>query len=245
MGSKLRGACLVLSLCFVLLTTAFADTWLVASEQNYPPYNFNRKGTRVGIDVEIVNAVLEELHVAPQHRAMNWPQVVEAVEGNRVDVAIQFISTDARAKSCILIGPHRVGETVLMMRADEVLDYKSVESLNDKRVGVVTGFTYFPEFDDAKRIVKIPCSNNLLAMRRMINHRVDFVVGDRESLEYLAATDGLTSKVKILATPLASVPRFIAMPKARAEKAAAFKAAFERVKATGAFEAIAKKYVKR
>jgi polar amino acid transport system substrate-binding protein len=226
-------------------TVASAASWTVASESNFPPYCFNKKGVRSGIDVEIVEAVLTSMGINPRHRAAAWPEVVTAVEQGQAEVGIQFVWSKEREEKLALIGPHRVGQTVLLVRDGDKLVFDSMASLHGKRVGVVQGFKYLPEFDADEKIKKLPAANNLQLLRRLVNKRVDVIIGDRDSLAALAQIEGSNRLVRVLEKPLAEVPRFIAMPKGtpeRDEKVARFKKAYEAVVANGTVEKILAKY---
>jgi len=217
---------------------ARAENWLVASEDFFPPYNFTLRGKRTGMDTEIVEAMLKEIGVYPVHRPMTWPEVVRAHDENEVDVAFQFFTSPRRLERGHLIGPYRVGATVLMVRSNSDIVYTGIEDLRGLRVGVVEGFEYTPEFDKSEVFEKIPSSSSVVSFRRLLLGRVDAIAGDLQVLKYLADSEGRTASVKILPKPLAMVPRYISVPKARADKAERLRAAYEKLKRDGTIDTI-------
>ncbi len=217
---------------------ARAENWIVASEDYFPPYNFTLRGKRTGMDTEIVEAMLKEIDIYPVHRPMTWPEVVRSHDMNEVDVAFQFFTSDRRLERGHLIGPYRVGATVLMVRSDSEINYTRIDDLQGLRIGVVEGFEYTPEFDKSRLFEKGSSSSSVVSFRRLLLGRVDAIVGDLQVLKYLAESEGRMSSVKILPKPLGMMPRYISVPKLRAEKAERLQAAYEKLKQDGTIDAI-------
>lgn len=227
-------AALVLILVLLPVTAAScAEYWTIASEDHFPPYNYSFNGNRTGIDTEIVNAMLKELEITPVHRALAWTEVVQAMDGNSVDVGFQFIASPARFEQYNMIGPFRTGTTVFMVRKDSEITFDRLEDLTPYRIGVVDGFSYAPDFDAATYLEKVPSSSNVVNFRRLILGRVDVIVGDLHVLNYMARQDGRLKDVRVLPKPVGLVPRYIALPKARKEKAERLQAAFVKLRDNG------------
>ncbi len=223
---------------FLAGVPAHAEYWTIASEDHFPPYNFSFNGNRTGIDTDIVNALLKELEVTPVHRALAWTEVLQAMDGNSVDVGFQFIASPARFEQYNMIGPFRTGTTVFMVRKNSTITFDRLEDLTPYRIGVVDGFSYASDFDAATYLNKIPSSSNVVNFRRLILGRVDVVVGDLHVLNYMAKQDGRLKDVRVLPKPLGLVPRYIAVPKARKDKAERLQAAFVKLRDNGAITRI-------
>ncbi|MFL7899896.1 substrate-binding periplasmic protein [Azospirillum argentinense] len=239
----LAGVARLLVAALVLASApARAENWTVASEDYFPPYNFTERGKRTGMDTEIVDAMLKDIGVYPVHRPMAWPEVVRAHDENEVDVAFQFFTSPRRLERGHLVGPYRVGATVLMVRSNSEITYARIDDLQGLRIGVVDGFEYTPEFDKSPLFERVRSSSNVVSFRRLLLGRVDAIAGDLQVLRYLADSEGRTGSVKILPKPLAMVPRYISVPKLRAEKAERLQAAYEKLKRDGTIDAIVRRW---
>ncbi|QCO15655.1 amino acid ABC transporter substrate-binding protein [Azospirillum brasilense] len=239
----LAAAARLLAAALVLASApARAENWTVASEDYFPPYNFTERGKRTGMDTEIVDAMLKDIGVYPVHRPMAWPEVVRAHDENEVDVAFQFFTSPRRLERGHLIGPYRVGATVLMVRSNSEITYTRIDDLQGLRIGVVDGFEYTPEFDKSPLFERVSSSSNVVSFRRLLLGRVDAIAGDRQVLRFLADSEGRTGSVKILPTPLAMVPRYISVPKPRTDKAERLQAAYEKLKRDGTIDAIVRRW---
>jgi len=232
-GSTVGVAALIATVAFGAVPATSTEIWTVASESFFPPYNYTFKGRRVGVDTEIVEAMLKVINVTPVHQAQGWNEVVRALDGNKVDVAFQFLGTGKRDQTTFLIGPYRTGVSVLMVRRNSKLEYETPADLVGKRIGIVEGYDYGPEFENTAGIRKLYSSNNTINFRRLLIGRVDAIVGDKQVLLFNAEYYGQSEKIRVLSKPILSADRFVAMPKARPEKAARLKTAFERIKADG------------
>ncbi|WP_449235287.1 substrate-binding periplasmic protein [Azospirillum doebereinerae] len=231
--------CAALLLPLLLLAAPVrAEYWTIASEDHFPPYNYSFNGNRTGIDTEIVNALLKELDVTPVHRPLSWNEVLQSMDGNTADVGFQFIASPARFAQYNMIGPFRTGTTVFMVRKDSTITFDRLEDLSPYRIGVVDGFNYESAFDAATYLDKVPSSSNVVNFRRLILGRVDVLVGDLHVLTYMAKQDGRLKDVRVLPKPLGLVPRYIALPKARKEKADRLQAAFVKLRDNGTIDRI-------
>ncbi|WP_207478707.1 substrate-binding periplasmic protein [Arenibaculum pallidiluteum] len=219
------------------------ELWTVASDQNFPPYNFTLKGKRTGVDTQIIEAVLKRIGVSPIHRPMSWSEVVEAVDTNQVDLAFQFIASPERMERYRMVGPFRTGETVLLTTSNRNFDIKDIADLRGYRVGTIRGFTYAPSFDNDAEIAKLAGANATTNIRRLINGRVDILIGDRQSLLYSADEDGKLERVKIVGMKVGDFPRYVAFPKQRAAKAERFEKAMNELIADGTVDRIIRSWL--
>lgn len=236
-----HGAFAALFLLIALIVSsngARAEVWIVASLDNFPPYNFTLKGKRTGLDTEIVNTALARIGVLPVHQALGWQEVLDNLEKDKLDLAFQFVGTAARFEKYHMIGPIRSGETVFMARADSDINFETLEDLKDVPIGYVQGFTYTPEFDKASFLNKVPASGDLSNIRRLLNGRVDLVIGDYHALMFFADQEAKLTKVKVLPKTLGTVKRYFAIPKSRTDKADRFKAALEEMRQDGTLDQI-------
>lgn len=223
-------------------TTAAAETWTVASEENFPPYNFEQDGARAGMDTEIVDAVLKHIGVTPEHRGLPWSRVVNDLDQNQIDIAFQFVGRPDRFEHYNMVGPHRTGLTVLAVPAGSTLVFNGLDDLKGLTVGTVQGFSYTPEFDASGLFRKEAAVNNTLNVLKLAGGRLDAIIGDLHTLTHIARQERMVDRIRFLPKPLAEVPRYIAFPKPRADKAERFAKGLEELKENGAIGAIVRKW---
>ncbi|ASP34890.1 ABC transporter substrate-binding protein [Labrenzia sp. VG12] len=234
------------ALLALLLTpiSASGETWLASSETDFPPYNFPAGGKHVGIDTEIVQRVIDGMGEQVLFVQLPWKRVVQSVEQNEVDLGFQFVGTKERFEKFNMVGPFREGITTFMLPRDSVIEFSSLKELKGYLIGTVRGYAYEEEFDRADYLKKEEATDNETNVRKLAAGRLHMIVGDRDTLAFLAKRLGLSDRFRFADTPLAVVPRYIAFPKARSDQAAAFAQKLEEIKASGDIQSIIEKYTR-
>lgn len=220
------------------IVPARAESWIVASEDAFPPYSFTRDGRRAGIDVEIVEAALKAIGVTAQHQALPWSRVIYSIDHDLVDFGFQFVGTAERFARWNMVPLNRMSQTVLALPYQSAFDYTDLADLRGMTIGVVQGYRYDPAFDQASHFRRESAEDNLLNLRKLVAGRLDAVVGDLLTLHYLARENGLAAQIRYAEKPIAAVPRYAAFPQARAERAQRFADGMKQITDDGTLAAI-------
>lgn len=211
-------ASVVAGLLFALMagSGAKAETWRIACDNNFPPYNFIDNGRVVGLDAEIVAAMVKQAGAAVQFEPQPWSRVQDLLERGEVDAAFQFVGRPDRFEKYFMIGPHRIGHTVFAARSGRDIPVQDVNALRDYRIGAIRGYTYGPAFDNAPHLTRdTTAGDNLQLVRMLAAGRVDLIIGDREALTHFARQARLHAQMQVLQPVLSEVPRYIAVPRSR------------------------------
>lgn len=238
-----RELLLATSALVLLPRRARAQSAIVGSEDHYPPFTFNRRGRRCGYDVEKVELVLDEIRYRAVHHSLLRRAMLEGLDEGTVDMAFPLVGTPERMQKYIMVGPLHMGTTTVALRTSDTTDPASIAALAGRRVGVVEGWIYTPEFDAATNIEKVSCSSLTLAVRRLAAGRVDATIGDRVALAHLIKTEGLSHALRLSAVTYGHGPRYVAFPRSRAALAAQFKDALARLDAAGRFADLDARYL--
>lgn len=231
-------AIILLVAALVGFTPVRAETWIVASEDSFPPYSFTRGDRRVGIDVDIVEAALKAAGVTPQHQALPWSRVIYSIDHDLVDLAFQFVGTPERFARWTMVPLNRMSQTVLALPQASSFDYAELADLRGMTVGVVQGYRYDAAFDHASHFRRESAEDNLLNLKKLAAGRLDAVIGDFSTLHHLARENGLDGQIRYAARPIVEVPRYVAFPQSRADRAQRFAAAMQRITDDGTLAAI-------
>ena len=225
-------------LCFISRSAA-AETWTMVSEDDVPPFVSLDKGHKVGLDVDLVGAVLREAGVEAEHRGVPWNRVLQMLDRSKVDMGFPFVASPEYSARYILVGPIRLGRSALVGVAGTRIEFKEFGDLKRFVVATVQGYAYSPEFDHAAGLRKDQtATSQLLLLKKLIAERDDLIAGDADTLKALAEREGLGRRIAFLPHLVEQAPRYVAFPKDRADKAERFRAALERVRASGALDRI-------
>jgi polar amino acid transport system substrate-binding protein len=220
-------------------TPVLAETWTMVSEDDVPPFVSIDHGHKVGLDVDLVGAVLHEAGVEADHRGVPWNRVVQMLDRDKVDLGFPFEASPDYSARYILVGPLRLGRSALVGVAGTRIEFKEFGDLKRFVVATVQGYQYSPDFDHAAGLRKDQtATSQTLLLKKLIAERDDLIAGDADTLKALAERDGVTRRVAFLPHLVEEAPRYVAFPKSRADKAERFRAALERVRARGDLDRI-------
>lgn len=238
-------ASVAVGLLFALLPGpgARAETWRIACDDNFPPYNFIDNGRVVGLDAEIVAAVVKQAGAEADFEPQPWSRVQDMLARGEVDAAFQFVGRPDRFEKYFMIGPHRMGYTVFAARSGSAIPVQDVNALRGYRIGAIRGYTYGPAFDQATQLTKdTTAGDNLQLVRMLAAGRVDLIIGDRETLMHFARQAALQAQIQVLQPALSQVPRYIAVPRSKPAIAARLEKALTELRRDGGLEQILKRW---
>jgi polar amino acid transport system substrate-binding protein len=229
----------VLGLLIWSALPARAETWTMVSEDDVPPFVSIDHGHKVGLDVELVDAVLHEVGVTVEHRGVPWNRVLQLLDRDKADLGFPFVASPDYSARYLLVGPIRLGRSALVGVAGTRIEFKGFSDLKRFVVATVQGYAYSPAFDQAAGLRKDQtATSQSLLLKKLIAERDDLVAGDADTLKALADHDGITRRIAFLPHLIEEAPRYVAFPKNRADKAERFRAALERVRARGDLDRI-------
>ncbi len=132
---------------------------IVVTSPDYPPYEFqvNHKGKDkiVGMDMDVVKKIADDLHVKLVIKSMNFDSLLVAIETGKADMAIGGINpTKERRQSVDFSDIYYNGGQSFLINKSDVNKIKSIKDLKNKKIGAQTGTL---QYDLAKK--KIPGAN--------------------------------------------------------------------------------------
>lgn len=231
------------ALCLLLLMPCAlqAEYWKVAGDEQFAPYSFVtlEDAQPRGLDVELVQAVLQAANISYNLRLYPWERVKRMLERKDVAMAFQFAGTPERMQQYELVGPIRTGSTVFMTsNRTNLTDWSELDDLSPYIIGQVRGYAYQSDFDkaDLRRDTSAQNPRQLVAM--LLAGRINLIVGDRVQLMYFVREQHAEHSVRILSTPLAEMPRYVAFTKGDHSRVEQFAAALERLRDAGTLDTI-------
>lgn len=116
------------------------DVLRVATEGTYKPWSYkDTDGKLQGFDVDIANALCEEMHVKCEIMAQQWDGIIPGLQAGRYDAIIASMSmTPARRKQVLFTNKYETTASSFVARKGTITD-TSVGALKGKRIGVQRG----------------------------------------------------------------------------------------------------------
>lgn len=213
----------------------------IGTEGTYPPFTYrDTAGALVGFDVEIGEAIAEQLGVKAEFIEGPWDGLIAGIDANRYDVVINQVGiTDERKQKYDFSEPYITSTAALLVRVDDT-EITSFEDLAGKKSAqtLTSSFGKMAEQYGAE-VVGTDGFDQSVAL--VLQGRADATIND--SLSFF---DFLKQKpdagVKIAATDAVADFSGVLLAKNKPELLAAINEALAAIKADGTYDAISQKY---
>ena len=112
----------------------------VATSPDFPPFESLEGGEVVGIEIDILKLICDDLGVELEIVQMDFDSVLVAIQAAKYDCAASGITVDAdRQKNMLFTDPYYNAAQVIVVKADSSIQSKA--DLADKTVSVQSGTT--------------------------------------------------------------------------------------------------------
>ena len=221
----------------------------IGTEGAYPPFNnLEADGSLVGFDIDIANALCEEMKADCEFVTQDWDGIIPALIAGKFDAIIASMSiTDERKKKVDFTNKYYNTPPAIAVPKDSDITGVTKEDLAGKAIGV-QGSTTHSNYAEAtytdSDIKGYPTADEYKL--DLVNGRVDAVNDDIIVLqEWLATDDGACCKIVGTITPVDEIHGLgagIAIRKGETELAEKFNKAIDAIRANGVYKKINDKY---
>lgn len=237
-------ACTVLTAAFGVAARTFDEIkkdgkMIVATEGQYPPYNFFQGTKLVGFEVDLAEAMAKKWGVAIEWKALSFDALLAGLRQDRWDLVIAgHAVTDERSKAVTFTAPHFCGGGVIVTKDPAI---RTAKHLAGRTISVQTGTTFL---DEAK---KVPGVKDVKNFPQDTDARSALIAGRTDAW----VTDPSVARAALKAQPAAGLHigemLFIernaaAVAKGNATLADAYNQALRELQADGTYAAISQKH---
>lgn len=238
-----RAAALAAALCMGLLLTACGgkgEALVMATNANFPPYEYHEGDEIVGIDAEIAQKIADKLGRELKIEDTEFGSIITGVQTGKYDIGMAGITVDEdRKKQVNFSDTYATGVQVIIVKEDSEIAVP--DDLAGKKIGVqenTTGDIFCTEEFGEGSIDRYKGGPE--AVQALTQGKVDAVVIDREPAKvFVSQNEGL----KILDTEYANEDYAIAVNKEDTELLEQINQALSELKADGTLQAIIDKYI--
>lgn len=218
-------------------------TLRIGLEGTFPPFNSKdaKTGELVGFDVDIAKAVAAKLGVKPEFITTEWSGIIAGLQAGKFDVIVNQVGvTDARKQVLDFSPAYTYSGAELIQRKDDDRQFKSLEDLKGKKLGVGLGTNYM---DMAKSVPGIDVKTYPGApeyLRDLAAKRLDAALNDKLMLAYLMKNSQLPLRAGSMVGT--GNPSAIPFKKGNPKFAKAIDDAMTQLEADGTFAKISDKW---
>ena len=220
---------------------AAKETLVMATNAEFPPYEYHEGDAIVGIDAEIAQAIADKLGMELKIEDVAFDSIIPGVQAKKYDMGMAGMTvTDERLESVNFSTSYAKGVQVVIVK--EGSDIKSVDDVAGKKIGVqtsTTGDIYASGDFGEENVTKY--DNGAVAVQALVSGKVDCVIIDNQPAKsYVEANEGLM----ILPTAYVEEDYAICFNKENTELMDKVNKALEELIADGTVEQIVAKYIK-
>jgi len=173
---------------------AEANVLKVATNCNFPPYEYYENEVATGIDVEIMQAIADKIGYKMELTDMDFGSVIPAVQSGKIDVGFAAITiTEERAKSVHFTTSYATGIQSVVVKQDTVIAGLEDLSGENIKIGVqqdTTGDIYATGDFGEEHIVRFLKGAD--AVNALNTGKVDAVIiDDSPAKVFVSQNDGL------------------------------------------------------
>ena len=226
--------------------TAKAGTLTMATNAEFPPYEYKDGETIIGIDAEVAKLIADKLGLKLEIADVDFDSIIPGVQTGKYDMGMAGMTvTDERKQKVNFSDSYAKGIQVIIVK--EGSDIKSKDDLEGKKIGTqqgTTGYIYAsdtPENGGYGEENVVGYDSGTVAVEALKSGKVDCVIIDNEPAKaYVAANSGL----KILDTEFTNEDYAICFSKKNPELQKKVNDALNELKASGEFQKVVDKYIK-
>ena len=215
------------------------DTLVMATNAEFPPYEFHEGDDVVGIDADIARAIGEEMGMEVKIEDMAFDSIIPAVTSGKADFgAAGMTVTEDRKKNVDFTDTYATATQVIIVK--EGSDIAGPDDLTGKKIGVQLGTTGDIYADDIEDAEVERYNKGFEAVQALTQDKIEAVVIDGEpAKECVAEADGL----KILDEAFTEEEYAIAVAKDNDDLLKKMNEALASLKESGKIDEIVAKYI--
>lgn len=221
-------------------STSEGATLTMATNAEFPPYEYMESNEVVGIDVDIAQAICDKLGMTLVIDNIAFDSIIPAVQSGKADVGIAGMTvTEDRLQSIDFTDPYTTATQVIIVNS-EGSTVASVDDLAGKTIGVQLGTTGDIYASDVEGATVEQYQKGADAVQALKQNKIDCVIIDSEPAKaFVAANEGLT----ILPDPFEEEEYAICISKDNSELKDKINTALAELKADGTIDSIVEKYI--
>lgn len=222
-------------------TEAAGGVLTMATNAEFPPYEYHDGGDIVGIDIEVAEAIAEKLGMTLEVEDIAFDSIIPEIQSGKADIGMAGITVDEdRLKNVDFTDTYATASQVIIVKEDSQI--AGPDDLKGKYIGVqlgTTGDLYATDYEaDGSTIERY--SKGFEAVQAMKQGKIDAVVIDEEPAKvFVAETEG----IKILDEALTVEEYAIAVKKGNTELLEKVNGALAELKDSGELQTIIDKYI--
>lgn len=214
---------------------------IMATNAEFPPYEYRENQDFVGIDVEIAREIAKSMGKDLQIEDMAFDSIIPALISGKADIGVAGITvTEDKLLNVDFTDTYVEASQAIIIKTDNA-DITGPGNLEGKTIGVQLGTTGDQFASDVKDAKVERYNKGFEAVQALGQGKIDAVIIDDQVAKALAAEN---EAVKVLEEPFTTEQYAIAVKKGNTELVEKINASLKQLKDSGKLQEIIDKYIK-
>lgn len=220
-------------------TEAAGGKLVMATNAEFPPYEFYDNDQIVGIDADVARAIASKLGMELEIKDMAFNSLIPALQTGKADfVAAGMTASEDRKKNVDFTDSYATAAQVIIVKDESPI--ASLKDLEGKKIGVQTGTTGDTDTDKIKDAKTQRFNKGMEAVMALSQDKIDAVIIDRQPAEVFV---GQNQGLKILDEAFPEEQYAIAIKKGNTELLDKMNGALKELKDSGELQKIVDHYM--
>lgn len=232
-------------LVFLLAGLAFAmpaqaESVTIAGCENYAPYSdaaLPGKGFANDLTAKIMKQAGYDVAVS----VLPWVRALEGTESGEFDILPSAWFTEERGQKLLFSAPIAQSRLVFVKSAESKFEFHEMKDLTGLRIGIVSGYTYEPDFMASPLFQRQAVADVLANLRRVATRHIDLTLDDELTVRFIihSRAPELEPTLALTHGVLSEQGLFVTFSKKRPDAAkllADFNAGLTRMRADGSYQ---------
>lgn len=218
----LRGKVILIAVFFFLITSSgYSEVNKVrVVYTEWFPYTYEENGEPLGFEIEIFQAVLKTMNMEAVFFKYPWKRCLKNLEEGTSDALVSLLKTPEREKYTYFPDENiSISKTVFFTTNEKDIEFQdSYEVFRGYTVGVISGFSYGDEFDNADYLKKDDVKNAQILIKMILNGRHDLAAENQAVINGYAKRMGVKDRIRFLEPPIHTQRLYAGFSKAKGLK---------------------------
>jgi len=174
---------LLTSLIIILTMSTYAQSSLNLGSDVWPP--FTNEGSERSIAFDIVTEGLARNSLSMQPQLLEFKEVLSGIKAGNLDGSAALWKTEEREEIMIFSEPYLENRLILVGLKGTEVNFKSVEELNNQRLGVVANYAYEADLMNADNVQLVYGKSDQDNLEKLFDNKIDFMLVDELLIQYL------------------------------------------------------------
>ncbi len=188
---------------------------IVRGDGYYPPNEMVEAGELIGIHIEMIRSVAQQLNINVHFSSVPWRRAVRMLESGPADAITYMRKTPERELFGLFLEGNILSNSqnaffVLKDRHPQIIYGGDLKNLAGMTFGVLQGYSYDDLFDNVNYLDKLDIARNeeqLLTL--LLAKRIDVAVANVERFRFIAHKEKLFRQIRLLTPPLTDNPTYL------------------------------------